>query len=79
MSRPTPAVDIARHEAAAKLLPVARLIIGGRRPLAGSGGVHHHVNPATGLVQATCRSAAHPRSTRLSRPHARLMTRPGGR
>ncbi len=52
MSRPTPAIDVARHEAAAKLLPIPRLIIGGDDLLAGSGGVHHHVNPATGLTQA---------------------------
>jgi aldehyde dehydrogenase (NAD+) len=51
VSRPTPVVDIARHEAAAKLLPAPRLVIGGDDVLAGSGGVHHHVNPATGLVQ----------------------------
>jgi len=52
VSRPTPLVDLARHEAAAKLLPVPRLIIGGDDVLSGSGGVHHHVNPATGRVQA---------------------------
>ncbi len=52
MRRPTPAVDVARHEIAAKLLPVPRLVIGGEDLLAGSGGVHVHVNPATGLAQA---------------------------
>jgi aldehyde dehydrogenase (NAD+) len=50
--RPTPAVDVARHEAAAKLLPVPRLVIGAEDLHSGSGGVHQHVNPATGLVQA---------------------------
>ena len=52
MVRPTPAVDVARHEAAAKLLPVPRLVIGAEDLHSGSGGVHQHVNPATGLVQA---------------------------
>jgi aldehyde dehydrogenase (NAD+) len=52
VTRPTPVVDVARHEAAAKLLPLPRLIVGGNDLLTGSGGVHHHVNPATGLVQA---------------------------
>jgi aldehyde dehydrogenase (NAD+) len=52
VSRPIPLVDLARHESAAKLLPVPRLIIGGEDVPSGSGGVHRHVNPATGLTQA---------------------------
>jgi aldehyde dehydrogenase (NAD+) len=52
VTRQTPAVDLTRHEAAAKLLPTARLVIGGDDLLAGSGGVHQHVNPATGRAQA---------------------------
>jgi aldehyde dehydrogenase (NAD+) len=52
VTRPRPAVDVARHEAAAKLLPTPRLVIGGDDVLSGSDGVHEHVNPATGAVQA---------------------------
>ena len=52
MTRPAPEIDFARHAAAAKLLPEPRLVIGGKDLLDGSGGVHEHVNPSTGLAQA---------------------------
>ena len=42
----------ARHEALAPSLPPVRLVIGGEERDVGSGGVHGHINPSTGQVQA---------------------------
>ena len=42
-----------RHEKAAReFLPQVKLIIGGEERDRGDGGEHHHINPATGCVQA---------------------------
>jgi aldehyde dehydrogenase (NAD+) len=44
---------VGRHEQAAReFLPQVKLIIGGEERDKGDGGVHHHINPATGRVQA---------------------------
>ncbi|MEU5634790.1 aldehyde dehydrogenase family protein [Streptomyces rishiriensis] len=46
-------VDVKLHqERAERHLPRPRLVIGGKDLHEASGGVHEHVNPATGLVQA---------------------------
>ncbi|WP_337110450.1 aldehyde dehydrogenase family protein [Prescottella equi] len=52
MMRSAPTIDSARHEAAAKLLPKPRLIIGGADLTEGSEGIFNHINPATGRQQA---------------------------
>ncbi|PBC39313.1 aldehyde dehydrogenase [Rhodococcus sp. ACS1] len=41
-----------RHAAARSSLPKVEIIIGDERRTTGSGGVHQHVNPSTGQVQA---------------------------
>jgi len=47
------AVDVALHQHRAQtVLPRPRLVIAGKDVTDASGGVHEHVNPATGLVQA---------------------------
>ena len=43
---------IDRHREAGSALPDVKLIINGESRGAGSGGVHHHINPATGRIQA---------------------------
>jgi aldehyde dehydrogenase (NAD+) len=46
-------VDVELHRSrAAAVLPRPRLVIGGKDITEASGGVHEHVNPATGLAQA---------------------------
>jgi aldehyde dehydrogenase (NAD+) len=46
-------IDVASHQRMAEeVLPRPRLVIAGKDITDASGGVHEHVNPATGLVQA---------------------------
>ena len=45
-------VDVKLHQnRAGEVLPRPRLVIAGRDVTEASGGIHEHINPATGLVQ----------------------------